>query len=490
MAADESPGEEHVAFMQWAKSQGVTINGITPARFPGRRLGMKATRMIEENEVMLSVPVSAMLTIDSIPSSFVEQFPSGSSIHCILAAFLSHGDAALLKELEPWRKVWPNFREFEDTMPVLWPEHLRRSNSAFEKATSDSSSSSSSESSSSSAPPSLLPPSISGLWNTFQKEPVGVDYETRYQNLLGQQENRLQAAWAHVRTVYPDIDWSTFAYYWFIINSRSFYYVSPGKEEPEDWNDAIAMVPFADYFNHDDDAACEVIWTGENYLFKATRQYDLNEEIFMSYGSHSNDFLFVEYGFFLPTNPSDSIYLDDIIFQDLTIEQKKDLIGQDLFGNFELTSPTTPPTSTIPKNIQAAAALKTMSRRDWKLWITGRSRRGFSAEKSTEVIRGWIEVYWGECEAVIGRIEEAMVARDGSRSCVGDGGESGSGSGSGSLEGKDDGSTAAVSVASSPAAVRSPEWERGRLEMLLERWKQLRGLCEGALEMVGVGREE
>ncbi|PYH85959.1 ribosomal N-lysine methyltransferase [Aspergillus uvarum CBS 121591] len=472
MATDESPGQEHVAFMQWAKSQGVTINGITPARFPGRRLGMKATRTIEENETMLSVPVSAMLTIDSIPASFVEQFPSGASIHCILAAFLSHGDASLLQELEPWRKVWPNFREFEDTMPVLWPEHLRRSNSAFEKATSDSSS----ETSSSTAPPSLLPPSISGLWNSFQQEPVGVDYETRYQNLLAQQENRLQAAWAHVRKVYPEIEWSTFAYYWSVINSRSFYYVSPGKEEPEDWNDAIAMVPFADYFNHDDDAACEVIWTGQNYLFKATRQYDQGEEIFMSYGSHSNDFLFVEYGFFLPTNPSDSIYLDDIIFQDLTIEQKKDLIGQDLFGNFELTLPPTDE-PTIPKNIQAAAALKSMTRRDWKLWITGRSRRGFSGEKCTEVIRGWIEVYRGECEAVIARIE-AMLD-DGLRNCVGDGA---------SVEGKSDGSTVSI-VPSSTAVdvgVRSLEWERRRLEMLVGRWRQLQGLCEGALEMVGV----
>ncbi|PYI21046.1 ribosomal N-lysine methyltransferase [Aspergillus violaceofuscus CBS 115571] len=456
MATDESPGQEHAVFMQWAKSQGVTINGITPARFPGRRLGMKATRTIEENEVMLSVPVSAMLTIDSIPASFVEQFPSRTSIHCILAAFLSHGDASLLQELEPWRKVWPNFREFEDTMPVLWPEHLRRSNSAFEKATSDSSSETSS---SSTAPPSLLPPSISGLWNTFQPEPVGVDYETRYQNLLAQQENRLQTAWTHMRTVYPEIEWSTFVYYWFIINSRSFYYVSPGKEEPEDWNDAIAMVPFADYFNHDDDAACEVIWTGQNYLFKATRQYEQGEEIFMSYGSHSNDFLFVEYGFFLPTNPSDSIYLDDIIFHDLTIEQKKDLIGQDLFGNFELTLPATSPT--LPKHIQAAAALKTMARRDWKLWITGRSRRGFRGDRCAEVVRGWIEVYRGECEAVVARIE-AMLDDD-HQNCVGDRG--------GSVEGKSDGGT----------------WERCRLKMLVERWRQLRGLCEGALEMIGVG---
>lgn len=44
---DDTPGEEHLAFMQWAVSNGVKINGIVPARFPGRRLGMVATRTIE-----------------------------------------------------------------------------------------------------------------------------------------------------------------------------------------------------------------------------------------------------------------------------------------------------------------------------------------------------------------------------------------------------------------------------------------------------------
>ncbi|RAL14890.1 ribosomal N-lysine methyltransferase [Aspergillus homomorphus CBS 101889] len=482
MATDESPGAEHAAFMQWAQAQGVSINGIAPARFPGRRLGMKATRTIEENEIMLNVPVSAMLTIDSIPSAFVAQFPSGTSIHCILAAFLAHGDTSLLEELDPWRKVWPEYREFEDTMPVLWPEHLRRSNSAFESTANDNQSSNSNSSSGSPSAPYLLPPSISGLWNTFEKEPVGVDYETRYQNLLTQQERRLRTAWAHALKVYPETDWDTFAYYWFIINSRSFYYVSPGKDEPEDWNDAIAMVPFADYFNHVDDAACEVIWTGQNYLFKATRQYEQGEEIYMSYGSHSNDFLFVEYGFFLPTNPSDSIYLDDIIFQDLTLEQKKDLAAQDLFGNFELTlpQPTSSPkiSTSTPTPLEAAAALKTMTRRDWKLWLSGRSQRGFSAEKSAEVKRGWIEVYHWESEMVIARIERILVDDSECHNPVGgvvsNGGEAR----------KDGGGASSSSDGDKKEKGRmgSAAWERGRLEMLVERWRQVRGLCEGALE--------
>ncbi len=44
---DNSPGEEHTAFTQWAVSHGIKIKGIAPARFPGRRLGMIATRDIE-----------------------------------------------------------------------------------------------------------------------------------------------------------------------------------------------------------------------------------------------------------------------------------------------------------------------------------------------------------------------------------------------------------------------------------------------------------
>lgn len=36
---------------------------------------------------------------------------------------------------------------------------------------------------------------------------------------------------------------------------RRFNYVSPGKETPDDWNDAIGLVPFADYLNHADNTA-------------------------------------------------------------------------------------------------------------------------------------------------------------------------------------------------------------------------------------------
>ncbi len=47
MAAALDPGEEHTKFVEWAENNGVTINGIAPARFVDRGMGIVAARDIE-----------------------------------------------------------------------------------------------------------------------------------------------------------------------------------------------------------------------------------------------------------------------------------------------------------------------------------------------------------------------------------------------------------------------------------------------------------
>lgn len=47
MKSDWWPGEDHILFMEWAISQGIVVNGVAPARFPGRGLGMISTRNIK-----------------------------------------------------------------------------------------------------------------------------------------------------------------------------------------------------------------------------------------------------------------------------------------------------------------------------------------------------------------------------------------------------------------------------------------------------------
>jgi hypothetical protein len=163
-------------------------------------------------------------------------------MHGLITAFLTHGDPGHLKRFELWRKVWPSRQEFEEGIPALWPERLRVSNSKFRGHRDHH------------PHPVVLPPSISGLWNSMRRKPVEQEYESKHQNLLAQQEKRLQDAWKNVVAVFPDTDWETYSYYWLVVNTRSFFYLRPGDEPPEDRNDAVALVPFADYFNHVDGA--------------------------------------------------------------------------------------------------------------------------------------------------------------------------------------------------------------------------------------------
>lgn len=226
---------------------------------------------------MVTVPLSAMFTVNSIPGSFIGKFPDGISVHGILAAFLTHGDPEDLQKYSLWKKAWPSRGDFEDSMPILWPEALRVSNSDYDRTKE-------------SAAPVFLPPSISGRGSSLQKREPHFEYESSHQNLLAEQEMRLRLAWETVVAVFPETDWEVFSYHWLIVNTRSFYFLMPGQEPPEDRNDAMALLPFADYFNHSDISVrwfgflvgffltvgqCDVNFDGEVYVFRATKCYGI-----------------------------------------------------------------------------------------------------------------------------------------------------------------------------------------------------------------------
>jgi hypothetical protein len=44
MAAALSPSEDHTRFVEWAENNGVDINGIAPAQFVGRGMGIVAAK--------------------------------------------------------------------------------------------------------------------------------------------------------------------------------------------------------------------------------------------------------------------------------------------------------------------------------------------------------------------------------------------------------------------------------------------------------------
>jgi len=56
MTAALDPGEQHTQFVDWAKSNGVEIDGIAPARFSGRGMGIVAAKDIKVSPTHQSHP--------------------------------------------------------------------------------------------------------------------------------------------------------------------------------------------------------------------------------------------------------------------------------------------------------------------------------------------------------------------------------------------------------------------------------------------------
>jgi hypothetical protein len=66
------------------------------------------------------------------------------------------------------------------------------------------------------------------------------------------------------------------------------------------------------------------------------------DEVYTSYGDHSNDYLLAEYGFVLSGNSSDRVCLDDVLLPKLNTEQKALLEERDMLGDFTLSGQSKP----------------------------------------------------------------------------------------------------------------------------------------------------
>lgn len=134
-------------------------------------------------------------------------------------------------------------QDFEESMPLLWPSHLRDFLNSKGEPTHDFGLEVDDATS-------ILPPAINGRWNN---EHMMQDYwQPRESSLLHRQEKKLDSDWEIVSRIFPDQTKPEYTYYWLVVNTRSFYFDLLGGSIPEDHDDRMVMCPFVDYFNHHD----------------------------------------------------------------------------------------------------------------------------------------------------------------------------------------------------------------------------------------------
>lgn len=231
------------------------------------------------------MPPRVLRCLESVPSRVREKLPASTTIQALLAA-----DLALDKSANsgPWKAVLPRMEDFEVGMPMMWPRELKD----------------------------LLPLEL--------------------RENLRKREREFQDNWRGFQEAFPDVPYEEYTYAWLVVNTRTFYNESP-ETLKYPWEDRLALIPVADLFNHTD-SGCKVYYSPEGYHIIADRAYKKGEELFISYSSHSNDYNLLEYGFIPDENPSDDVYIDDVVMPKLSESHRAELESRDLLGEYPLGS--------------------------------------------------------------------------------------------------------------------------------------------------------
>lgn len=299
--------------LAYCTGHGVCISpSVSVQRVPGKGLGVYTNKPLQAGEQVMHVPTAALVTTASVPLSFVgRDARKDMPVHALLAAYLAFGlSQGKREDRARWTATWPRLSDFTWTLPMFWPQGLREpvgagaSNVHGEQQFL------------------CLPPSLVGSWSpgTYTEEPSTKLVDVQLTKLAAHLEAVAKAFPVQAQSLLSPLDplhWS-FVYAWNAVTSRCFYYLRAGQRPPKDSNEAMALCPGMDLFNHTDDSGCRTTYDKKGYYVSTDREYDEGEEVLLSYGPHSNDTLWTDYGFTMDENKFDGVRLDDVILPTLT----------------------------------------------------------------------------------------------------------------------------------------------------------------------------
>lgn len=131
----------------------------------------------------------------------------------------------------------------------------------------------------------------------------------------------------------------------------------------------------------------------------ADRPYRAGEEVYVTYGPHTNDFLLVEYGFTLASNAHDSIPLDHVILPHLSSSQAATLKSDGFYGAYSLSAAD----AAVCHRTQAVLRLLCLPERRYSAFVGGTDEGGADQARVDGFLRGLL----------VGFEREVMERRDG-----------------------------------------------------------------------------
>eukprot|EP00164_Ancoracysta_twista_P004157 GFYU01005588.1.p1 GENE.GFYU01005588.1~~GFYU01005588.1.p1 ORF type:complete len:489 (+),score=159.93 GFYU01005588.1:144-1610(+) len=264
----DQDGEDWARFIRWLDTQGATFNGVSsvsmnPEETGGGR-GLFATKDLENDEMLVSVPQHCWMTEKSALNSVIGALIVDSNLQNVVSGYWSLVMSVAYE------------RELQDS---AWGPYIK-----------------------------VLPDPTSALFftqaelNELQSDNV-VSQIAGIKNDVDEFYNQL---FPYLFKTYPKMFFPTVhtreRFYWATASvwARSF---STTINDDDVWT----MVPYADLVNDEMHAENNYRVASNRFDVHTSKTYKKGDQIFISYGSKSNLQLFLYYGFVFQNNPKDFV---------------------------------------------------------------------------------------------------------------------------------------------------------------------------------------
>lgn len=222
-----------------------------------------------------------------------------------------------------------------------------------------------------------------------------------------------------------------FLYAWCIVNTRCLYYKTSAKwKGPIAKGDNMVLCPLVDLFNHQSSPGCTVQQEGLGFIVKSCKKprpgtpndtvglvQNKSEQLFVSYGAHTNDTLFVQYGFVLPkrSNTHDSVNLDEFVLEGEPSDLLQQLEQHGYLGSYTLFAPQSQSDSVqdVCFRTKVCALLGVIDDTEWVKYINGEIDDSDLDDtvhvKASQGISAWVEAALQSATATVKYLESMAM---------------------------------------------------------------------------------
>lgn len=261
----------------WMKNKKLQIKKIKPALFNDTGRGLKACEVINSGDVLISIPHNLLITRETVIESYLHAILSKylqklSTMELISIFLMCEKCKGLSSYWYPYIRSLPE----EYVLPAAFPLEVLNH----------------------------IPITISLMIRNQ------IDLLKKYFEKL---KKVLQILENHFEEFFGLLTFDNFQWAWLSVNTRCIYMKCTNMSNNlHGSKNNLALAPVLDLLNHSPHVQVKAGFNNETKCYEIIHLNKIEKyhQVFINYGPHTNQTLFLEYGFIVPDNPNDYIFFN------------------------------------------------------------------------------------------------------------------------------------------------------------------------------------